>query len=63
MLTVFFVYNRDKVVFKNITFLNRSKGSGSINIRKIIEIGMKSVRDFIVFRSYMRKQSGGGKNQ
>ena len=52
MLTVFFV-KYDRVRFKEVTFENRKAGSGSINIKKIIKIGMKSIADFWNFKKSM----------
>ena len=50
MLTVFFVKN-DKVKFQEITFENRKGGKNSINIKKIVKIGLQSIKDFRRFRA------------
>lgn len=46
MMTTYFVYYKNKVAFKEITFKPREKGKNSINIKKIIKIGMAAVKDF-----------------
>ena len=46
MMTTYFVYYDDKVAFKKITFKPREKGNNSINIRKIVKIGWKALKDF-----------------
>lgn len=55
MLTVFFAKN-DKVLFEEITFHDRKNGSGSIDLKKIIKIGLHSVQDFLVFRRKLFNQ-------
>ena len=52
MLTVFFSKN-DKVKFKEISFEKRKSGQNSINMKKIVKIGMQSLRDFRYFRCKM----------
>lgn len=46
MLTTYFVYFKEKVLFLPITFNSRKKGNNSINLRKIIKIGWKAIGDF-----------------
>ena len=46
MMTTYFVYYKDRVTFKPITFKPRTKGKNSINIRKIFKIGRKAIKDF-----------------
>lgn len=50
MLTAHFSFNNENIVFKEITFKPRKKGKNSINVRKIIKIGIKSLKDFYVFK-------------
>ncbi len=50
MLTVFFVHNRDRVLFRDVTFENRKAGKNSINVKKIVKIGIQAVKDFSAFR-------------
>ncbi len=46
MMTTYFVYNKERCIFKEITFKPRQKGNNSINIPKIIKIGWKALGDF-----------------
>ncbi len=51
MLTVFFVSNNDKLLFREISFGKRHAGNNKLNYRKIAGIGCRAVHDFIRFRS------------
>ena len=53
ILTSFFA-RFDKVAFKEITFKPRSAGKNSINIPKIISIGLGAIPDFMYFKKRMR---------
>ena len=53
MLTVYMSYFRDNVAFREIMFMPRQAGTNSINIRRIITIGIKAVRDFRSLRRAM----------
>ena len=53
MLSVYFVFYKEKLKFIPITFENRKEGINSINIKKIIKIGINSIRDFYLFRKDM----------
>ena len=55
MLTVYFVKNKDRVLFKEVTFENRKKGKGALNLRKIMSVGIKSIQDFRMFKKEMGK--------
>ena len=46
MMTTYFVYYKDRVKFKEISFKPREKGTNSINIKKIIKIGQNAIKDF-----------------
>ncbi len=46
MMTTYFVYYKDRVTFKKISFKPREKGTNSINIKKIIKIGQQALKDF-----------------
>lgn len=46
MLSTYFVYYKEKVDFRPITFKPRVKGTNSINIKRIIKIGWKALKDF-----------------
>ena len=53
MFTTYFVHNKEKVKFVNITFKPRQGGTNSINIKKIVKIGIKAFRDFFAFKKDM----------
>ena len=53
MLTVYFTYYHEKVTFRRVTFRPRQGGVNSINIRKIVGIGRKALKDFAMFRRDM----------
>ena len=46
MITTYFAYYKDDIDFKTISFKPRTKGTNSINIKKIIKIGKKAIKDF-----------------
>lgn len=50
MLTTYFAYFKEKIKFEEITFKPRQGGTNSINIRKIIKIGIKAVKDFAALK-------------
>lgn len=50
MLTVFGAYYHRKIRFIPITFRPRQGGKNSINVRKIVRIGMQALKDFSTFR-------------
>ena len=50
MLTTFFVYYKEKVCFKEISFKQRSAGKASLNIPKITKIGLHALSDFRRFK-------------
>ena len=50
MLTTYFMFFHENVVFQSITFRPRQAGKNSINIKKIIKIGIKAVKDFMKLR-------------
>ena len=53
MLTTFFVYYKENIVFKPISFQARQGGKNSINIPRIIKIGWKALHDFRSFKQQM----------
>lgn len=55
MFTTYFVYFKEKVVFKEITFKPRQGGTNSINMKKIIRIGWKALGDFVKLRMDINK--------
>lgn len=46
MMTTYYAYYNEKMLFKGITFRPRQGGVNSINIPKIVKIGMKALKDF-----------------
>lgn len=50
MLTTYFSYYKERICFKEISFKPREKGTNTINIKKIINIGIKSLKDFFIFK-------------
>ena len=55
MMTTYFAYYKEKLVFRRITFKPRQGGVNSINIPKIIKIGWKALHDFGVLKRGMTK--------
>lgn len=56
ILSVYFVAGKENILFLPITFLARQGGINSINIRKIIAIGLQSWRDFHGIKKQMKVQ-------
>lgn len=50
MITTYFAYFKEKIVFKPIIFKPRTAGVNSINIPKIIKIGWKALGDFYMLK-------------
>lgn len=61
MLTVFGAFYHDNISFVEISFRQRQGGENSINAKKIIKTGIKSLRDFFKFKSMMRRDICNGK--
>lgn len=55
MLTAFFVRGGEIVDFRDITFRMRQSGRSSLNIRRMIGIGCRSLRDFARFRRKIKR--------
>ena len=53
MLTTFFSYYGERIRFRKITFKPRQGGVNSVNVRKIIGIGIKALGDFHAFKKAM----------
>lgn len=53
MITTYFAYYHEKMIFLEISFKPREKGVNSINIKKIIGIGWKALGDFNRFKGRM----------
>lgn len=54
MITTYFAYYKESMVFKAISFKPRVAGVNSINIHKIIKIGWKALTDFCNFKKGMK---------
>ncbi len=54
MITTFFVYYKESCAFPVISFKPRMKGTDSINMMKILKIGIRSLKDFHSFKKAMR---------
>lgn len=46
MMTTYFAYYKEEMTFREVTFRPRQGGKNSINIRKIVKIGWKALKDF-----------------
>lgn len=55
MLTSFFSYYNEKILFKEITFESRQAGVNSINLKRIFLIGCRSLTDFYSFKRKMKE--------
>ena len=55
MMTTYFSYYKEMIVFKTVSFKPRQGGVNSINIPKIIKIGLKAVKDFKQLKKGMKK--------
>ena len=53
MFVAYFLYYKENVTFKPITFKPRTAGKASINLKKIVKIGIKAVGDFHKLRKEM----------
>lgn len=53
MMTTYFVYYNERHCFKTISFKSRQGGVNSINIPKIVRIGIGALRDFRRFKKNM----------
>lgn len=54
LLTVLFLYHQENVKFLPVTFRPRQGGVNSIHFGKIVKIGFRAVRDFVIIRKTMR---------
>ena len=53
MLTTYFAFYKENIIFKEISFKPRTAGVNSINIPRIIKIGLKALGDFYVLKKEM----------
>ena len=54
MITTYFSYYKESIVFREISFKPRRAGKNSINILKIIKIGWKALGDFRKLKNRMK---------
>lgn len=54
MMTTYFVYYNESVMFKTITFKPRQGGINSINIPKIVKVGKQALHDFRHFKKGLK---------
>lgn len=53
MLMTYGVYYHRKILFVDISFQPRQKGTNSLNLKKITKIGIHAIRDFRQLRTQM----------
>lgn len=56
MMTTWFAYYGEKIVFKEVSFKPRQAGVNSINIPKIVKIGWQALKYFKKFKQEMKRQ-------
>lgn len=56
MMTVYFMYYKERVRFNKITFKARRGGRNSIDIVKITKIGIKALKDFYLLKKGMEDE-------
>ena len=57
IITMFFAYYKENITFRHVTFKPRQGGENSINYKKIFQIGMQAVKDFIYIRKQMKDKN------
>ena len=60
MMTVYFVYYKEKYTFRTISFKSIQRGGNSVNLPKIIKIGVEALGDFRKFKNEMKVEKGYG---
>ncbi len=53
IMTTFFAYYHENIAFREISFKPRQGGKNSINIKKIVRIGIRALKDFRSFKKEM----------
>lgn len=53
MLTTYYSYFHENVVFREISFKPRQGGTNSIDIKKIMKIGLKAISDFRYLKKHI----------
>lgn len=54
ILTAFFAFYNEKILFREISFKPRQAGKNSIDMKKIFKIGVKALSDFHHFKKEMK---------
>lgn len=54
MISTFYAYYKERMLFREISFKPRRAGVNSVNIPKIVKIGWKALGDFRAFRKQMK---------
>lgn len=54
MITTYFAFYKETILFKTISFASRQGGVNSINILRIIKIGYRALGDFHSFKKQMK---------
>jgi hypothetical protein len=55
MMTTYFSYYKESMVFREISFKPRRAGKNSVNIPRIIKIGWKALGDFRRLKKGMKE--------
>lgn len=63
ILTAYFAKFDENIIFKEVSFGPRTKGTNSINMKKIFRIGLESLFSFFVFRKDMKVLEAGSVQQ
>jgi len=54
MISTFYAYYKERMLFREISFKPRRAGVNSVNIPKVVKIGWKALGDFRAFRKQMK---------
>lgn len=54
LITILFMYYKESVLFLPITFRQRQGGVNSINLCKIIKIGIRAIKDFVTIKKTLK---------
>lgn len=60
ILSTCFKYYNEKIIFLPITFRPRQGGVNSINLKKIIKIGIQAIKDFVKIKKTMKERKNEG---
>jgi len=54
MITTYFVFYNEKTAFKSVSFRPRQGGRNSVNVKKIISVGLHALADFAKFKKDLK---------